>query len=926
MSAGWQREISPREAEVLAAVGERRTNAEIAGALHLSVRTVETHVSSLLRKAGVADRRALAELAARYRPSPLAVTGVPAHRTTFVGRDRERAAVLAALDGAGLVTLFGPGGVGKTRLAAAVAAGAAPDFAAGGAWVDLVPVRAGFAVPAVAGALGVAELPSRSLEQAVVARLRSGPSLLVLDNCEHVVDEVAAFAGRVMAACPEAAILATSRERLGVPGERIVPVPPLADEAETLFLDRARAAAPGFAAAPGVLAALCARLDGLPLAIELAAARAASLGADGLVAALDDRLRLLTRRRGADTRHGSLRAVLDWSHDLLDTEERALFRRLAVFAGGFDLAAVAATNPGRPPGELADLLGRLVDKSLLVHGTRTGGGSRWRLLETVRAFAADQLGDAERADVVRLHLRWAVATAADLEGRLERTPPGEFDRAAFDEIADDLRAALAAAPTGADAHQLARSLGHLAFARRFYEEAREHYRTAAARAGDAAVAARDLRGAADTALAIADGPTAYALLLEVADRAGEAGDGDLRAAALASAVIVSVRYAAGDLLRLPAGTLAALLDEAVAAGPADPHAVALLDTARVWLGNRGGRPDLRLAEAAVAAARATGDAVLAMGALDALGAAIIVAGHARRAHQLAVERLAMLDALPWHQPYAAAEIVDAFHAASAAAVAAGELPATLDVARRAEVEDPIGDHPYLAAPKMVRVLTLTGRFAEALRYAGTMWERWREDGSPPREWMSTAVAIAAMAAALRDGDGHGGYERWRARALEAAGGVADPADSADLAAAMAFVDARVALHLGGDGGGDGGAELVARATGSFTEPWWYGNYAVAAGAELAVAAGLPDAADRLAAAMPSAAENAWAAACLARASGRLRADRGALAEAVAGWERIGARFERACTLLLLPERAEEGRAELDLLGATLPATLPAIWP
>jgi predicted ATPase/DNA-binding CsgD family transcriptional regulator len=636
MGTGWQQEISPREAEVLAAVGQHRTNAEIAGALHISVRTVETHVSSLLRKAGVADRRALAELAGWHRSGPAAVTGVPAHRTSFVGRKRERAAVLAALDGAGLVTLFGPGGVGKTRLAAAVAVEAAPDFAAGGGWVDLVPVRSGFAVPAVAGALGVTEQPPQPLERTVIEHLRSGRSLLVLDNCEHLVDEVAGFVGRVLAACPEAAVLATSRERLGVPSERVVPVPPLVEDAERLFLDRARTAAPDFTAGPGVLPDLCARLDGLPLAIELAAARAASLGADGLVAALDDRLRLLTGGRGVDSRHGSLRAVLGWSHDLLDPEEQALLRRLAVFAGGFDLAAVAATNPDRPPGVLADLLGRLVDKSLLAHGTGAAGGSRWRLLETVRAFAADQLGDAERAEVAGLHLRWAVAAAADLEDRLDRTAAAEFDRARYDEIADDLRAALAAtvgAAVGepdANAHRLARSLGHLAFARRFLLEAVEHYRTAAALAGDAGVAARDLRSAADAAVSVGYGPTAYSLLREAAVRAREAGDGDSAAVALAGAVIVTERYASGDLYHLPGEVGAALLAEAGEGGVTDPHAVALLATARAWLGGRRrGGPDLELAGAAVAAARASGDTVLVMGALDALGSAGAAAGRPR---------------------------------------------------------------------------------------------------------------------------------------------------------------------------------------------------------------------------------------------------------------------------------------------------------
>ncbi|MGI5204583.1 LuxR C-terminal-related transcriptional regulator [Spirillospora sp. CA-108201] len=183
--------VSEREAEVLTALGARMSNAQIAGRLHISVRTVESHVSSLLRKYGVPDRWALAELARSGTPDLGRVAGLPASGTTFVGRDVERADVLAALEEARLVTLLGPGGVGKTRLAAVVAGDAAALFPSGGAFVDLVPVRAGFATRALATALGVTEGSHQPLEEAVAARLGAGRSLLVLDNCEHLVDEAA---------------------------------------------------------------------------------------------------------------------------------------------------------------------------------------------------------------------------------------------------------------------------------------------------------------------------------------------------------------------------------------------------------------------------------------------------------------------------------------------------------------------------------------------------------------------------------------------------------------------------------------------------------------------------------------------------------------------------------------------------------------
>ena len=239
-------QVSSREAEVLDALADHRSNAQIARLLHISVRTVESHVSSLLRKYGVADRRELADLAESRRGPGM--TGLPASRTTFVGRAQEATAVLDALAQTRLVTLLGPGGMGKTRLAAVVAA----ELEAPGAFVDLVPVRDGLVVRAVAAAFGVTERPPQTLEQLLVERLSAGRSLLVLDNCEHVVEEVAAVVERLLAACPEVIVLATSRERLGVHGEQTVLLPPLdaGSDAVELFTDRARSVDPSFAAEP----------------------------------------------------------------------------------------------------------------------------------------------------------------------------------------------------------------------------------------------------------------------------------------------------------------------------------------------------------------------------------------------------------------------------------------------------------------------------------------------------------------------------------------------------------------------------------------------------------------------------------------------------------------------------------------------------
>ncbi|WP_165958971.1 LuxR C-terminal-related transcriptional regulator, partial [Actinomadura sp. KC345] len=693
MTHGRPVEISRREAEVLAAIGARLSNAQIAGRLHISVRTVESHISSLLRKYGVTDRWALADEASRGTPPPGHLAGVPAARTAFFGRARETELALGLLQEARLVTLLGPGGIGKTRLAAVVAEAAAPSFPLGGAFVDLVPVREGYVAQAVASALGATERPGQVLEDAIAQRLGRGRSLLVLDNCEHLVDAVAAFTDRLLSACATVTVLTTGRERVGLPGERTVPVPPLPldSDAERLFLDRASAADPAFGAARADVAELCRRLDGMPLAIELAAARSASLGAAGLLSALDDVLRLLTGGRGPVERHRSLRGVLGWSHDLLTEDEQALFRRLSVFAGGFDLAAAAAVAPGPGPGAVADLLGRLVDKSLVA---RSGEG-RWRLLETVRAFAAERLeASAETGAVRQRYLRWAAATGADLEARLGGDPTGDW-RGDFDAVADDLRSALAGAPPGRAAvpHRLARSLAHLAYARRFLREVPGHYEEAARRASTPDEAALDLRNAADAAHALIDTGRSFELLLASAEQARAAGDGDARAVALAFAVATAERHPSGFDTEIPHRRLRELLDLAASVGdPGDRLVAAHLAAARAW-NHREEKvtPEPSLIGAAVAAARATGDPVLICAALDASGIAALTAGRFREAHRIAAERVGLLAAMPRDVPYPAPEITDTFHMAASCAVAAGDLPAALSTARLAAADDLIGD-------------------------------------------------------------------------------------------------------------------------------------------------------------------------------------------------------------------------------------------
>ena len=331
---------------------------------------------------------------------------LPTQATSFVGRDDDLARVESLLEASHLVTLIGVGGVGKTRLALQVASEVADRFAEGSWFVDLAAVPDDESVPlALATALGMPRSTGGVLAETVVQYIGAKSLLLVLDNCEHVVDAVGELAERLVHGCPNARLLATSREALAVNGERLWPVRPLglpADDRDAvtsapvqLFLDRVRALRPDFQLdQPGTEAVvdICRRLDGLPLAIELAAARARSLTPKDIAQRLDQRFSLLSggKRRGV-ARHETLRAAVDWSYELLDDEERTVLTLVSVFAGGFTLEAAEAVADEATRSDLVvDTLDKLVDKSLLtVDGGRVT--TRYRLLETIRQYALEKL-------------------------------------------------------------------------------------------------------------------------------------------------------------------------------------------------------------------------------------------------------------------------------------------------------------------------------------------------------------------------------------------------------------------------------------------------------------------------------------------------------------------------------------------------------
>jgi DNA-binding CsgD family transcriptional regulator len=321
--------VTARESEVVALLCQHLTNAQIAEALFISERTVESHVAALLRKYEVPDRRSLARIVAAAGGTP-ARGGLLVPVTAFLGRVAERAALLEILAGHRLVTAVGPGGVGKTRLAISVAADLAEERRDGTWFVDLVRVAdPAVVVAAVAEAVGVPERLVASPEAALVASLARRDGLLVLDNCEHLLDGVRACVELVVSGCPGVTVLATSRARLMLAYERVYPVPGLSvtddDGGDAVALFAARAVEATGEATPldrRRAAALCRGLDGMALAIELAASRYPTLGLDGLEAGLHDRLRLLRVGGHADDRHRSLRDTIGWSYDLLTPPTR----------------------------------------------------------------------------------------------------------------------------------------------------------------------------------------------------------------------------------------------------------------------------------------------------------------------------------------------------------------------------------------------------------------------------------------------------------------------------------------------------------------------------------------------------------------------------------------------------------------------------
>ncbi len=934
---GWvspETAVSAREAEVLAAVAEHLSNAEIAARLFISVRTVESHVSSLLRKLQVGDRRGLANSAAEYlgrpafdRPVRSLPAVLPTPLTPFVGREKEVTELASALAEHRLVTAIGPGGVGKTRLALRVATDVQDRFPGGTWFVDLVSVSdPALLAASVAQALGLGESQGRTIEEVLIGWLSPRTSLLVLDNCEHVLDASGNLVERLLAGCPNLTVLATSRARLLLPFEWAFPVPGLSVEADAdspgdaveLFLSRATAG--GAHVEPDDLhrvAALCRGLDGMALAIELAAARLPSLGLDGLEAGLSDRLLLLTGGSRVDGRHRSLRSTLDWSYALLDEAEKAVLRRVSVFAGAFP-ARAATELAGWDPvaaGLVPSILARLADESLLVM-VPTPRGTRYRALETIRQYGQALLENSgEDGQAHRRHLAWCLEAAQGLSVPVLDGSGADAWRWEFDEVSGEGRTCLPWARYVADqrdaAYALSLLLARLSFSRGRPGESQRRFELAAELAPDEVSRAAALRHAAGAAEARHFGNEALRLRAAAADAWLRAGE-DPRAAWDLARAAELIRRGPGMIAILPPeGEVERLLDLARPLAGGDPSVDSRILTAEAFNTDERAPRTLVLVDRAIELAQQAHDPLAESAALDMLTSIQLAHGDLRAALRSSLRRTELL------QPVAvkaesALEFFDALQMASDCAAAAGDLRSAYRLGERLCDLPFCREEDHLGTSRLIVVDLLAGFFDEAIELSQLFRAGWERAGRPQAGNLSRAAYAAATVHALRGEDA--AREEWLA-VVEMLTTPGRPLREIHFGE---IFDALVHLHRGQVREAAGlletsPEELLANYNGQWRA--WY----AAAWAESAVLAGLDDAADRVDRARVSARGNPVAEALVLRAAALAAGESGRedLVTAGAALTAANARYQGARTLVMLGGvDRERGEQELAALGAS----------
>ncbi len=784
--------------------------------------------------------------------------------------------------------------------------------------------------PAIADALGLGEHQGRSPADDILSWLAERETLLVLDNCEHLLDGVVVLLERLLAGSPRLSVLATSRARLLVPFEWVFAVSGLSVEAgnggpgDAVELFLARAAAGGNLLTSGDkrrIAAVCRDLDGMALAIELAAARFASLGLDGLEAGLADRLRLLTGGPRIDDRHRSLRSTLDWSYALLDEPGQAVLRRVSVFAGPFTAYAAAVVAAGWPPvpaGAIPAILAGLADQSLLI-AIAGPGGTRYRALETIRQYGVERLEDAgESAGALSRHLRWCLDESADLQVA-SRGLAGAW-RAAFDQVADELRGALAWAARNArhrpEAYRLAIGLAHLCFTRGLPGESQRRYEQAARLAADDLAAAGAWRSAAGAAESRHFGNEALRLRRCAADAALRAGDRAAAAGDLARNAEL-INRGPGLMATAPAaGEAEALIAEGWALADGDLAAQARLLTAEAFNSAIADPAIVELVERALTLARRIDDPLIESAALDQLTSVQLARGEVRAAAATALRRTELL--APMHvTAIAALEFFDGFVMATDCAVAAGDLPGARRLAERLRDLPFHREEGHLATARLLLVTVLAGDWAEAVGLAERYREGWERAGRPRAGNLSRGAYAAATLHGLR------GDDDARAAWLDVADALVTPGRSLAELHFGEFFDALLLLHRGLP---RQAAQVLDTPPEQFQQ-WYNGMWRpwyAALWAEAAALSGHKDAAARIQRARLATAGNPIATAIVDRTAaldGR-DGDCGGLTAAAAALEAAGCRYQWARTLVFIGgEQRAHGESMLATMGAT-----PMVWP
>lgn len=878
--------VTERERDVLALVVGHLTNAEIAERLSLSVRTVESHVSSLIRKLQVPDRRALARradqldlLRERQRPWPSAAN-------LFVGRRAESAELRRRLTEQRLVTVTGPGGVGKTRLTTHVVHEVAGERADGAWFVDLSQVTEPDAImPAIAAAVGVMERPGQSLESAVSEVLRGADGVLLVDNCEHLLPRVEARLTRLVGECPRLTVAATSRAPLRSPYEWVFPLPGLpTDDAVRLFCTRAEAAG-GTVPDDRRTVELCERLEGMALAIELAAARYPGLGLDGLGAGLADPLALLGSEQG--DRRSSLRAMIGWSVDLLDDEARAMFAALCVFAAPFTVAAAhALAAPDRSLADAARVLATLADQHLLY--AEPGNPTMYHFQEVVRQYAADLLGD-EAADVMRRHGEWATAELATLAAA-DRDDKW-YDE--FDRLAVEVRAALS---RPGDRRALGEHFAEELVRRGRLEEAQRRFEVLAATAAvDASDRVHLLRLAAGAAAARLVGDDAMRLLDEAAAVATEAGDATGAADALAWSVIFGA-FHPGIMANPPSEQelvqrLAAAIDQV----PAESSAAATVAVAEAACLTDDDPRAESVGRRAADLATAAGLPVVASAALDGVCAAQLVRGDYAGALAAVKARGELMDL----QPLTAATAYpfnDYLLMGCEISLSAGDLPGARRYAERLEALPCYRDYVHPALARRLQVDLLTGDLAGAVARGERFLVSWDRAGRHRAATLAVgAYALALVHGLLGDDDQRGAWESVTAQLLDG------PVLPGEAAVGWApTCEAWLLLHRGQ------AEDALAVLRGELDDDAWRKNttalmwrpWYAAASAEAAALASSSDVAQRLQSAAIAAHGNPVAEALVYRAQALSRRDLDAVASCAPKFEAMGAAYQRERSLHL----------------------------